>query len=187
VNSDKELAWQLIAELRKEILESQRIRAQIIGFKITFVSAGVGVVVANLHALPQELLVIPAFAAIFFDFLVNSYSVSIKRIAYYCRTHLEPRVRTAYHWPAEQPLWEEFMSRPTSKQWFSLIGNLGLTALAVAPAAVALARSRYALTALLLGAALALLFGYDASGFFGPRRMAEGGPKPVAEPAKADG
>ena len=33
--------WDLFVEPRKEIIESQKIRAQIIGFKITFISAGI--------------------------------------------------------------------------------------------------------------------------------------------------
>ena len=178
--SERELSWQLLTELRKEILESQRIRAQVIGFKITLVSGGIGLIVANLDKLPPEILVVPAFAAIFFDFLVNSYSISIKRIGYYCRKHVEPEVRIAYAWPAKHPLWEEFMSRPSSKQWLSLIGNLGLTVLAGAPAAVALARSQRLFMASCLATALGVLLACDALNFFGPRRMTELGPSPSA-------
>ena len=64
--------FNLLIELRKEVIESQKIRAQVIGFKITFVSAGIGVIIANLEKLPPVLLAVPAFAAIFFDFLIDS-------------------------------------------------------------------------------------------------------------------
>ena len=60
------LAWNLFVELRKELVESQKIRAQVIGFKITFVSAAVGLIGTNIDRIPNILLVIPAFAAIFF-------------------------------------------------------------------------------------------------------------------------
>lgn len=77
--------WQLFVELRKEIVESQKIRAQIIGFKITFISSGIGLIIAGRNTVPQTLLIVPALAAIFFDFLIQSYSFSIKRIGRYCR------------------------------------------------------------------------------------------------------
>ena len=41
-----------------EIVSTQKIRARVIGFKITFVSAGIGLIAANLDTLPSELLVI---------------------------------------------------------------------------------------------------------------------------------
>ena len=44
---DKDFCWELYLELRREIVESQKLRTQIVGFKITLVSAGVGLIVAN--------------------------------------------------------------------------------------------------------------------------------------------
>src|SRR5579859_6081320 len=82
--------WDLFVELRKEIIESQKIRAQIIGFKITFISTAIGLVLASSNRGSQMTLIVPAFAAIFFDFLIQSYSFSIKRIGRYCRENLEP-------------------------------------------------------------------------------------------------
>ena len=43
-NQPHELAWKLYAELRKELVETQKTRAQVIGYKITLVGAGVGTV-----------------------------------------------------------------------------------------------------------------------------------------------
>ena len=94
-----DFAWQLAVELRKEIVESQRIRAQVIGFKITFVSAGIGLVAAYMDKLPAQLLLIPAFAAVFFDLLVNGYNISIARIGVYTRKHIEPILREGANWP----------------------------------------------------------------------------------------
>jgi hypothetical protein len=129
--------WDLFVELRKEIIESQKIRAQIIGFKITFISTAIGLILANGNRGSQMALVVPAFAAIFFDFLIQSYSFSIKRIGRYCGEHLEPVIfpkNTAVSFPS----WEEFMSSPQNRQNYSMIGNLGITVLAVIPAITAL-------------------------------------------------
>jgi len=100
------LALKLLEELRKEIIASQQTRTQIIGFKIAFVSAGLGLIGANINTIPIQLLIIPAFAAIFFDLLINSYSISIKRIGYYCRIYIEPILRESSGWSKEIPLWE---------------------------------------------------------------------------------
>jgi hypothetical protein len=128
-------AWELFVELRKEIIESQKIRAQIIGFKITFVSSAVAVILANGARIPQQLLIVPAFAAVFFDFLIHSYSFSIKRIGRYCRENLEPVLFGASGFCP----WEEFMSNPANRERYSMIGDLGITFLAAIPAIMALA------------------------------------------------
>lgn len=170
-----DLAWRLLTELRKEILENQKIRAQVIGFKITFVSAGIGVIVANRATVPPELLVIPAFAAVFFDFLLTSYSVCIKRIGYFSRAYLEPQIRVSSSWPETSPLWEEFMSRPTSGQALSLVGNFGITLLAAGPALIALAKSEASASAALLALVLMSLLIYDYFTFRRPRKITEMG------------
>lgn len=128
--------FNLFIELRKEIIESQKIRAQVIGFKITFVSAGIGVIIANLEKVPPMLLAVPAFAAIFFDFLIDSYSFSIKRIGSYCRNQLEPYIRQHCELDKSFLLWEQFMHEPGLGQIFATVGNLGLTFLAVVPAII---------------------------------------------------
>jgi heme/copper-type cytochrome/quinol oxidase subunit 4 len=126
--------WELFVELRKEIVESQKIRAQIVGFKITVISSAIGLIVAANNAVPRKLLVVPALAAIFFDFLIQSYSFSIKRIGRYCRENLEPVLFGAVSFSS----WEEFMSKPENRQSYSMIGNLGITVLAAIPAIIAL-------------------------------------------------
>jgi hypothetical protein len=126
-----EVAWNLFCELRKELIESQKIRAQIIGVKITFVSASMGLLAKGWESIPHEILVIPAFAAIFFDFLITSYSFSIKRIGAYCRTHLEPQMRCDSTFDSEKMLWQQFLNEDArTVQIYSLAGNLGLTFLA---------------------------------------------------------
>ena len=125
--------WDLFVELRKETIESQKIRAQIIGFKITFISAAIGLILANSNRGFQMTLIVPAFAAIFFDFLIQSYSFSIKRIGRYCRENLEP-IMFPKNAGVSFVSWEQFLSSPENRQSYSTIGNLGITVLAVIPA-----------------------------------------------------
>lgn len=132
------LAWNLFIELRKELVESQKLRAQIIGFKITFVSAAIGLIGTNLDRIPNMLLVIPAFAAIFFDFLINSYSFSIKRIGFYSREYIEPLFKNSCELPETFFLWEEFLHSLKTDQSLSFIGHLGITLLAIGAAVIAL-------------------------------------------------
>ena len=47
-----DFAWNLTVELRKELVELQRLRAQVVGFKITFVSTATAVIGANLDKVP---------------------------------------------------------------------------------------------------------------------------------------
>ena len=72
--------FDLFIELRKELVESQKIRSQIIGFKITFISAAAAFIKVFQASFSPYILCVLAFAAIFFDFLINSYSFSIKRL-----------------------------------------------------------------------------------------------------------
>lgn len=92
-DSRQQLAWNLFVEVRKEILEYQKTRTQVIGFKITFVTAGVGLIVANTDKVSTRLFLLPALAAIFFDLLVISQNFAIKRAGYYCLKHVEPIIR----------------------------------------------------------------------------------------------
>jgi hypothetical protein len=140
-SSQVDLAWKLMVELRKELVETQRIRSQVLGVKITFVSAGIGVIAANIADVPIQLLVIPALAAIFFDLLINSYGFSIKRIGYYCRRYIEPHLKKAFEnpdSPDEMSLWEEFLVQDEWRQSLGMWGNLGLTGLAIILAVIAL-------------------------------------------------
>lgn len=145
-----DIAWNLFLELRREMIESQKLRAQIIGFKITFVSAAIGLIGTNVEKFSSLLLVIPAFAAIFFDFLIVSYSFSIKRIGFYIRTELEPFLKKSRELHDLQ-LWEEFLHRYETEQSLSLLGHLGLTVIAVGISVIVLLKPfRPALSSILL-------------------------------------
>jgi len=161
-----DLAWQLMVELRKEMVETQRIRAQVIGFKITFVSAGLGLIAANIEKVPSELLLIPAFAAVFFDLLVNGYSISIARIGVYSRAYIEPILRAGTGWPKSFPLWEEFMVRPKIRPWLPIVGNVGLTALAVIAGLVALFHPFRIWLSVPIGCSLVAFLAYDVAAHF---------------------
>lgn len=137
-NSEPDRIWDLFIELRKELIESQKIRSQVMGFKITFITAAIGLMIANISSLEKALFVIPAFAAICFDFIIYSYNFSIKRIGSYCRKHIEPALRSAGHVPEDFTLWQEFLTDPKMRQRLALIGNFGFTLLIVSIGVIAL-------------------------------------------------
>jgi hypothetical protein len=167
------IIWALFCELRKEVLESQKTRAQVIGFKITLLGTSIGVIVAALESVPMQLLMIPAFAAVFFDLLINSYSVGIKRIGAYVGDVLEPKLKEASNWPADLPMWEQYMSLRSNKQNYSLVGNLGITLLAAVPAIIALFKPfKLGVSVPLLVAYLPLL-AYDCQAFLRPRKLVD--------------
>ena len=156
----QDLAWSLYVELRKEILSTQQLRARAIEFKITFVSTAIGLIVANLDSLDPRLLVLPAFAAIFFDLLIISYSFAIKRKGAYARTCLEPLLKENVGWPATTLFWEEFMSKGAQRQLLSLIANIGITVLSALPGAYFLLQPPRTVANLLLVFALIALLLY---------------------------
>lgn len=164
-----ELAKFLYSELRKEILEAQKIRTQLIGFKITFVSVGSGLIVANLQSVPLEILVVPALAAVFFDLLINGYSFSIKRIGVYSRCYLEPILEEGVGWPKSIPLWEGFVIQ--LKQRLSTIGNLGITILSVMIATFGLIGTLPSIGSVSLLVIMALLTSYDVITFYKTPRI----------------
>ena len=132
-------AWKMIIELRIELREAQKIRSQIIGIKIAFVATSLGFVFGGKGAPQYTFLLVPAFASIFFDLLIISYGFSIKRIGYYCRNYLEPKIREKIKWPSDEPLWEEAMGHKKMRQHFAQIGNTGLTFIVVLPTIMYLA------------------------------------------------
>lgn len=175
---DFDRAWNLMAELRKETLEGQRMRTQVIGFKITVVSTGVGVIIANIGSLPKELLAIPAFASIFFDLLIINYSISIRRIGLYCQKHLEPILEKEAHMEGANPnekfcWWEEFVELRHVRPAFAIVANIGFTFLAVLSAFFVLPKplsvGDFVLTLL-----MATLFIYDILAFMIPQKIARG-------------
>ena len=137
-----EHAWNMITELRIELREAQKIRSQIIGIKIAFVATSLGFIVGGKDGPQYNLLLVPSFASTFFDFLIISYGVSIKRIGFYCRTYLEPKIRNTINWPSDEPLWEEAMALKEMKQHFAGFGNIGLTAIVVIPTILYLIMSK---------------------------------------------
>jgi len=126
-----DLVWNLFVELRKEVLEAQKIRAQILGFKFTFITASMAIIVVNLKepGLDCAILVIPALAAIFFDFIICSYSFSIKRIGCYVREIIEPELKKNFS--NNFIMWQEYLTQPKTKQYLSIYGNISVTILSV--------------------------------------------------------
>lgn len=172
---DKDFLWHTYTELRKEILETQKIRAQIVGFKIAFVSSAVGLIVAHSDKISTKLLALPALASIFFDLLIESNSFSVKRIGVYLRNHIEPTLRKKYKLPGDPPLWEEFLKRPETKQKLSTFGNLGLTTIVVTIAFLAFISPFKLSVSLPMMAILVLLFSYDIYVFFRIGRIRDKG------------
>lgn len=126
-----DFVWNLFVELRKEVLEAQKIRAQILGFKFTFITAAMGIIGAHLNELDSTIFVIPALAAIFFDFIIYSYSFSIKRIGCYVREVLEPELKKDNNIPDGFTMWQDYLTRPETRQYLSAYGNIGVTILSV--------------------------------------------------------
>jgi hypothetical protein len=165
------LAWNLFTELRKELVSTQERRVQVLGFKITLVGTSLGIIASNIKTLPAAMLVIPAFAAIFFDYLIQSLSFSIKRIGYYCRTKLEPVLREAHGFPDNTELWEEFLQYPSARRKYAAWGDMGLTYLTVVIALVALFFPFTVSTSLPLLVALIVLTAWDVRGSFTARNF----------------
>ena len=157
--------------MRQEVLQTQKIRSQVIGVKITFVTASVSLILAHQDKVQIELLAVPAFASVFFDLLINSYSVSIARIGAYCRSYLEPILRKNVTWPDGIPLWEEFMATKKTRSLLGIIGNLGLSALVVILGIFSLVHANADVYHLLFGIALTAFFLYDMVVHFRPGRI----------------
>ena len=164
----KTFVWDLYKNLREELISLQSRRAQVTGFKITFVVAAITLIGANLDEIPRLLLVAPAFAAICFDVLIHSYSYSIKRTGFYCWTHLEPILREGYAFPNERYLWEEFMHTQEAGKNVSLFGNLGITILVALPALFVLVTPFVFRISAPLLAVLIVLLVYDVWALYQP-------------------
>jgi hypothetical protein len=177
-------AWNLYTELRKELISLQAIRAQVIGFKIAFVCAGVPLISANLDKLSPLLFVVPAFASIFFDLLAHSYSYSIKRTGFYCRKTLEPILRKEYDFPSDRYLWEEFLTTSATNKNGRFLkklvlknvpfwGQLGLTILAVITAIIAMFFQYNWIVSILLFIVLVGFLVYDVIALYKPTLIPE--------------
>jgi hypothetical protein len=157
-----DLAWNLYLELRKEVLSTQQVRARAIEFKITFVSTAIGLIAANLAAVDDRLLVLPAFAALLFDLLIISSSFAIKRKGAYARVYLEPILKEQTGWPSDVPLWESYMSLGAQRQLLSFVANVGISALTAVPGTLVLLRPPVSFLSVTLVAALVALLVYVA-------------------------
>lgn len=169
-----DLAKNILIELRKETLESQKIRNQLVASKITIITAIVGIVLGALDKLPYQLIVIPAFASMFFDFLIVGINISIKRVGYYIRKHIEPNLKKHANWPDKDPLWEEFMDRRGSNHVLSIIGNFGLTFITVLVAIIILI-SKCNIYSISLIFSIVILFIIDIWAFSLPGRFFQNG------------
>jgi hypothetical protein len=141
------------------------------GFKITFVSAAIGLMAMNLNALDKSLFVIPAFAAICFDFIIYSYSFSIKRIGCYTREHIEPTLKRQGAIPDDFVLWQKFLTQPKTKQNLALYGNFGLTLLTVTIAITGLFSPFRPALSLALLCVLAIFLVMDILAYLSPRKL----------------
>jgi hypothetical protein len=176
---DSSLAWALILELRKEVLELQKLRAQVVSIKITAVGAGIGLIAGNSDAVGWELLIVPAVAAVCFDLHANGYGGRIKRIGLYIKTVLEPRVAAEAAW--EAPLWEQYLSSARGEQWYLHVGSLGLTLIAVVGGAIGLAVGSPWYLSTSGSILLALLFWFDWWTTIRPRRLYQSDPLASSE------
>ena len=161
--------WDLFVELRKELLEAQKIRAQVLGFKITFVSTFVGVL-GSIENVEKLLFIVPAVASVCFDYIIYSYSFSIKRIGAYVRENIEPQLRKAEYFPKDFLLWQEYLTNKKTKQDLVMYGNLGFTILASTPAFYVLyfdCSNLYRVYLVLL----VILLAFDVYGYYVPRKL----------------
>ncbi|MBN1186126.1 MAG: hypothetical protein JXB49_27850 [Bacteroidales bacterium] len=126
-----DVIWNIYVELRKELIEAQKIRAQILGFKFAFISASFGVIVVKLDTFDSNILVLPALSAIFFDFIIYSYSFSIKRIGHYIKEQIEPVLEKDENVPEGFIMWQKYLLQPKTRQYLSAYGNIGVTFLSI--------------------------------------------------------
>jgi hypothetical protein len=138
-----EYLWELMIELREEILSRQKVRVQIYGFKIallTLLFAYIGSTEnARINALAMDktgnsifgvpilIILLPAIASVLLDFIMFNQDYGIKRISFFSREFLEPVIRKELKWPENELLWEEYMMHPNLRSRFGFLGNIGTT------------------------------------------------------------
>jgi len=160
-NGTNNRIWDLFVVLQKELVESQKIRTQIIGFKITLVSGAFGLMAVNYRDVDAALFVIPAFAAIFFDLLIYGDCFSINRIRKYSREHIEPALKSMGELPERFTAWQEFQFDPKNDQILPYWANIGFTFLPVVIGSIALWHPFRCEWSIPLLAALLILFVLD--------------------------
>ncbi len=122
-----DLPWQLYVELRKEMLEAQKLREQMLALKVTAVGAGIAVILANTDRARLETIAIPALAAVMFDIRIGSLSVGIRNLGAYLEQFVEPQLKSNPTWDANMPMWEEHVRNVEHNQLFVLFGSSGFT------------------------------------------------------------
>lgn len=130
------LAKELLLDLRREIIESKKLRAQITGVKVTFATAAATLILANLDKVSPAALAAPAIAAACLDLHSAAYDHSIKRVGLYLRHHVEPVLREATQWPAAHPLWQHFMLGRNASSNTGVVANSGFTLVLAVTAAI---------------------------------------------------
>jgi hypothetical protein len=163
-----EFKWKLFVQIRQEMMEAQRIRMQLISFKITFVSAGIGVVLAYGKNTLSQLLIIPALGALFFDLFIIAQNYLLDRLSFYCKDAVPEN-------PIQPVAWESWLSSKPAILF--KMGSIGITILAITPAYIALAGSFRASTliSLLLLIVLTLFTFYVISLYIRERHFVEKG------------
>jgi len=124
----------------------------------------------NIETLDKALFVIPAFAAICLDFIIYSYSFSIKRIGCYTRDYIEPALKKHGKMPEEFTLWQNFLTEPKTRQNLAVYGNIGFTLLTVAVGIISLF---YPFRPILSVAILITLIAFSIMDFFAYRSPAK--------------
>lgn len=122
-----EIALNLVTQLRKEIVQTQRNRLITVCLKISLVTLSSLFILTSQGLEGASLFLVPAFIASLFDFVISSHSFSIKRAGSYIRKHLEPLLRASGGWPSDTPLWEEFVSHNDNRQHPAIWGNFSLS------------------------------------------------------------
>ncbi len=186
-NHEREILWGYLTELRKELVESQKIRTQVIGFKITFVTALIAFISSKFLSEYEEgiefdqlyyyLLLIPVAASLFFDFLIYSYSFSIKRIGLYIKHVLEPKLKDSCS-DFKDAFWQEFLDNDFTKQRLATTGNLGLTIVTAVIALVPIVLiSKDFYFSIIIAITIVVLLGVDAYAMRAPDRLTKNAKK----------
>lgn len=134
--NESKLAWELMVELRKEILENIKTRSQLMTIKFTFIGALFSVLLYSLLSdnlttikfgsinigLVSLFLIIINIINVSFDVISSGYEISTNRIAYYIRTKLEPKIINKQLFNNREninflswELWETYISKDQAK------------------------------------------------------------------------
>lgn len=142
-----EYLWELMLELREEILSRQKLRVQVYGFKIvivtlffTYMAEYTNVIrnnqpiINNNYNLTADnemgnliIILLPVISSILLDLIMNNQDYGIRRIGFFFREFLEPSIRRELKWPDNELLWEEYLNHSGMRSYFGVWGNIGTT------------------------------------------------------------